>query len=161
MKIVSEFNYRNAKEIIQQLNPSLLNEIYYILNNDTNKLDLSEKEENKLRDVSKQIKLFFLEKNWKEEQSCKAILDMRYDLIKDNNFPIEIEVGHMRLVYADFFEFLADYSKDNIKAAIMIVCNDPLKFRHTWHNSMKSTKNKIENIKETFLVPLLVIGIDP
>ncbi len=44
MKIISEFNYRNAKEIIKQLNPILLDEIYNLLNNDKNKLDLSEKE---------------------------------------------------------------------------------------------------------------------
>ena len=161
MKVISEFNYRNAREIIQHINPSLLDEIYNILNNDKNRLDLSEKENKKQRDSSKQIKQFFLERGWKEEQNCKAITEMKYDLVKDENFPIEIEVGHMRLVYADFFEFLADYSNGNIKAAIMIVCNDPLKFGHTWHNSLKSTRNKIENIKEVFLVPLLIIGIYP
>lgn len=158
---MQEFNYRNAKEILKQTNPELLEEIYSILNSENNKLDLEEKEDKKLRDTSKQIKKPFLELGWKEEQSCKAIPEMKYDLVKDENFPLEIEVGHMRLVYADFFEYLADYSKGNIKAAIMVVCNNPTKFGHTWHNSIKSTKNKIESIKETFLVPVLVIGIDP
>lgn len=60
-----------------------------------------------------------------------------------------------------FFEFLADYSKEFIKAGIMIVCNDPLKFGHKWQNSIKSTARKIIAIKETFLVPILIIGIDP
>ena len=150
MKVASEFNFRNAKEIIQQTNPELLE----------NRLNL-EIGSNKERDTSKQIKRFFLEKGWKEEVPPKSISDMRYDLVKDEFFPVEVEVGHMRLVYADFFEYLADYSKSNIKAAIMVVCNEPKKFGHTWHNSLKSTKNKLEAIKETFLVPILVIGIDP
>ena len=67
----------------------------------------------------------------------------------------------MRLVYADFFEYLADYSKGFVKAEIMIVCGDPSKFGHTWHNSIKSTQKKIGAIKESFLVPVLVIGIEP
>lgn len=161
MKIISKFNYRNAEEIINQINPELLKEIYSILNRQDNKIDLSLIKGKTQRDTSTQIKRFFINKGWKEEQKCKAIPDMKYDLVKDDNFPVEIEVGHMRLVYADFFEFMADYSKENIKAGIMIVCEDPKKFGHTWHNSLKSTKNKIEKIKETFLVPLLIVGIDP
>ncbi len=159
MKIIEEFNYRNAKEIIQQNNPDLLKELYEILKNIS--LDLEVKEGKNQRDTSKQIQNIFVSKGWKEEVSCKAIPGMKYDLVKDEAFPVEIEVGHMRLVYADFFEFLADYSKQFIKAGIMIVCGDPLKFGHNWHNSLKSTKNKIEAIKESFLVPILIIGIDP
>lgn len=161
MKIVSEFNYRNAKEIIQQNNPELLKEIYNILNDEDNRLNLKPLDGMLQRDTSRQIKQFFLKQGWKEEVKCKAIPEMKYDLVKDEDFPVEIEVGHMRLVYADFFEYLADYSKEFIKAGIMIVCSDPLKFGHIWHNSLKSTKNKIEKIKESFLVPILVIGVDP
>jgi hypothetical protein len=161
MKVASEFNYRSAKEIIQKYNPSLLEEIYEILNDEKNKLDLDLKQGKIQRDTSNQIKQLFINKNWHEEIDSKAIPEMAYDLVKDESFPIEIEVGHMRLVYADFFEFLADYSKEFIKAGIMIVCDDPLKFGHTWHNSIKSTARKIIAIKETFLVPILVIAIDP
>lgn len=159
MKIIEEFNYRNAKEIIQQNNSELLNEIYEILNNGSIKLEI--KENKHQRDTSDQIQQIFLSKDWNKEVHSKAVPGMKYDLVKDKDFPVEIEIGHMRLVYADFFEFLADYSKGFIKAGIMIVCNDPLKFGHTWHNSLKSTKNKIEAIKESFLTPILVIGIDP
>lgn len=159
MKIVEEFNYRNAKEIILQNNPELLKEIYELLKNIKLKLDL--KEGRYQRDTSRQIQEFFMLKGWNGEVTCKSIPKMKYDLIRDENFPLEIEISHMRLVYADFFEFLADYSKEFIKAGIMIVCNDPLKFGHAWHNSIKSTRNKIEAIKESFLVPILVIGIDP
>ena len=161
MKIINEFNFRSAKEIIQQYNPNLLKEVYEILNNEDNKLDLDLKQGKTQKDTSKQIKQFFLNRGWHEEISCKSIPEMKYDLVKDESFPIEIEVGHMRLIYADFFEFLADYSKELIKAGIMIVCYDPLKFGPTWHNSIKSTARKMIAIKESFLVPILVIGIDP
>lgn len=159
MKVVEEFNYRNAKEIIQQNNPRLLKELYEILSNIS--LNLRSEKGKHQRDTSSQIQKVFVSKGWDKEVTCKSISGMKYDLVKDINFPIEIEVGHMRLVYADFFEFLSDYAKGFIRAGIMIVCNDPLKFGHTWHNSLKSTKNKIEAIKESFLVPILVIGIDP
>ncbi len=161
MKISSEFNYRNAKEIILQYNPKLLNEIYEILNNKENKLNLDLIHGKSQRDTSKQIKKFFLDKKWNEEKSCKAIPEMKYDLVKDENFPLEIEVGHMRLIYADLFEFLADYSKEFIKAGIIIVCGDPIKFGHIWQNSIKSTAKKIIAIKENLLVPILIIGIEP
>ncbi len=159
MKIVEKFNYRNAEEIIRQNNPSLLEEIYEILGSIS--LNLETEEGKSQRDTSNQIQQIFISKGWDKEVKCEAISGMKYDLVKDKNFPIEIEIGHMRLVYADFFEFLADYSKEFIKAGIMIVCNNPLKFGNTWHNSLKSTKKKIEAIKESFLVPILVIGVDP
>lgn len=161
MKISTEFNYRNAKEIIQKTNPGLFEEIQNILNDKTNQLNLELSDGKMQRDTSKQIQEFFTKKGWKKEIQSKGIPEMKYDLVKDENFPVEIEVGHMRLVYADFFEYLADYSKEFIKAGIMIVCSDPFKFGHNWHNSIKSTKNKIEKIKESFLVPIWVIGIDP
>jgi len=162
MKIGDEFDYRNAKAIIQKTNPKLFKEIYSILNNPKNKLKLKTKEGTMQRDVSEQIRKHFMKhKGWKKEQKPEAIPTMRYDLVKDKQFPIEIEVGHTRLVYADFFEYLSEYSKEFIKAGIMIVCGDPSKFGHKWHNSIKSTKNKIEKIKETFLVPVWVIGVNP
>jgi len=161
MKIASEFNYRNAKEIIRENNPRLFEEISNILNNENNQLNLKLLDGKRQRDTSKQIKQFFLEKGWRQEINSKAIPEMKYDLIKDENFPVEIEVGHMRLVFADFFEFLMDYAKGFIKAGIMLVCNDPSKFGNLWQNSLKSTKNKIEKIKESFLVPIWVIGINP
>ena len=159
MKVISEFNYRNAKEIIQQSNPDLLKEIYEILK--IINLNLEIEEGKYQRDTSNQIQQIFVSKGWDKEVKSEAIPSMKYDLVKDKNFPVEIEIGHERLVYADFFEFLADYSNENIKVGIMIVCNDSLKFGHNWHNSIKSTKNKILAIKKSFLVPILVIGIDP
>ena len=159
MKVVSEFNYRNAKEIIQQNNPDLLREIHEILENIS--LNLKIEDGKHQRDTSNQVQKVFVSKQWKKEVKCKAIPGMKYDLVKDKNFPIEIEIGHRRLVYADFFEFLADYSKEFIKAGIMIVCDDPLKFGYSWQNSLKSTKGKIKAIKESFLVPILVIGVNP
>jgi len=56
---------------------------------------------------------------------------------------------------------MADYSNGHIQLGIMIVSEDPNKFGHTWHNSLESTKRKILAIKETFLVPVLVIAVDP
>jgi len=150
MKIVSEFNYRNAKEIIQKTNPELFEEIQDILNKELNQLNLKLPDGKMQRDTSRQIQEFFVQKSWKKEVQCRAIPEMKYDLVKDENFPIEIEVGHMRLVYADFFEYLADYSKEFIKAGIMIVCADPLKFGHKWQNSIKSTKIKLKRLKNLF-----------
>jgi len=56
---------------------------------------------------------------------------------------------------------MADYSNNHIPLGIMIVTGDPNKFGHSWHNSLDSTRKKILAIQEVFLVPVLVIAIDP
>ena len=161
MKIVEEFNYRNAKEILEKKYPKILNEIFDILNNPNNKIDLtiagSQKSQ---RNLSIQVQNWFETKDWEKEKSSFSIKRLKYDLVK-KDIVIEIELGHQRLVYADFFEFMADYSKGYIPLGIMIVTGDPKKFGHTWHNSLDSTKRKNLAIKETFLVPVLVIAVDP
>lgn len=160
MKVTNEFDYRNAKSIIEKINPKVLEEIYSIVNNPENKLEL-DIGENKQRNLSKPIQEMFVKlEGWVQEQSLFMLPDLKYDLVKQN-IPIEIELGHERLVYADFFKFLADFSNQKIPAAIMIVTNDPNKFGHTWHNSIDKTKKKIEGISKVYLVPILVIGIDP
>lgn len=158
MKIVGEFNYRNAKEILEKKYLKILNEIFDILNNPNNKIDLTAT--GPQRNLSIQVQNWFETKDWEKEKSCFSIKQLKYDLVKED-IVIEIELGHQRLVYADFFEFMADYSKSYIPLGIMIVTGDPNKFGHTWHNSLDSTKRKILAIKETFLVPVLVIAVDP
>lgn len=161
MKITNEFSYRSGKELLQSLEPKLVREITKILNSSDNRLNLSkignEKQE---RQLSKQIQTWFVNDGWKNEKPSFSIPKMRYDLLK-KNIPIEIELGHERLVYADFFEFMADYSKQFIPLGVMIVAGDAKKFGHKWHNSLDSTKRKIEAIEETFLVPLWIIGVEP
>ena len=158
MKIVGEFNYRNAKEILEKKCPKILNEIFDILNDPNNKINLTATESQ--RNLSIQIQNWFEVQGWEKEKSCFSIKGLKYDLVKED-IVIEIELGHQRLVYADFFEFMADYSKSYIPLGIMIVTGDPNKFGHTWHNSLDSTKRKILAIKETFLIPVLVIAVDP
>ena len=160
MKVVREFNYRNAKEIIEKIDPVILKDIYSILDNPKNQIKL-EIGNNKQRELSKPIQNLFLKlKGWKDEHSVFTIADLKYDLVK-SSIPVEIEIGHERLVYADFFKFLADFSNSYIPAAIMVVTNDSKKFGHSWHNSLDKTKKKIESISKVYLVPILVIGIDP
>ena len=81
-------------------------------------------------------------------------------MVKEN-VPIEIEIGHQRLVYADFFKFLIDYSNGHIPAGIIVATENPESFGHIWHNSRESTARKIEAIQKSLLVPILVIGIEP
>ncbi len=160
MKVTNEFDYRNAKNIIEKINPKVLEEIYSIVNNPENKVEL-DIGENKQRNLSKPIQEMFVKlEGWEQEHSVFMLPYLKYDLVKQD-IPIEIELGHERLVYADFFKFLADFSNQKIPAAIMIVTNDPKKFGHTWHNSLDKTKKKIESISNVYLVPILVIGIDP
>jgi len=101
MKVVSEFNYRNAKEILEKKSPYILKEIYDILNDPDNRIDLTGT--GSQRRLSAQIQDWFIRKGWRKEQPAFSIGDLRYDLLK-NNIPIEIEIGHQRLVYADFFK---------------------------------------------------------
>jgi hypothetical protein len=118
MKIAGEFNYRNARAVIEAIAPESIREIYSIPGSPDYKLDLAVSD--KQRQLSSQLKRWFVAAGWKEEQPAFSVPGMQYDLLKDR-LPIEIEIGHERLVFPDFFEFLADYSNGHIEAAIMIV----------------------------------------
>ena len=158
MNIVGEFDYRNAKSILEKRFPQIFREIYSILNNPENEIDLTRTGPQRI--LSAQIQRWFTRLDWRKEQPAFSIEELRYDLLKEN-IPIEIEIGHQRLVYADFFEFLSDYSKGYIPLGVMIVTGDPNRYGHNWHNSLESTRRKILAIKESFLVPILVIAVNP
>jgi hypothetical protein len=114
----------------------------------------------KIQNLSRQLQEIFASKGWKIEKSLYTLPDLRYDLVK-GEVPVEIEIGHERLVYAVFFKFLADYSARRIPAGVMVVTANPLEFGHKWPNSVANTKRKIEAIQSNFLVPILTIGILP
>jgi hypothetical protein len=158
MQIAGELNYRNAKAILDAIAPGVVEEIAGILGSPQNILDFSPK--GKQRDLSRQVQGWFVRGGWQREAASFSIPDMRYDLLK-GQIPIEIELGHQRLVFPDFFEFLADYSKGYIPGAVMIVTKDPEAFGHDWHCSLDSTTRKIEAIREVFLVPVLVLAVNP
>ena len=159
MKLAGEFDYRNAKAILQAVAPQLLGEIYDVLQHVESKMNLAA-EGQAQRKLSTQLKKWFVAKGWKEEQPAFSVPGMQYDLLKDR-VPIEIEIGHERLVFPDFFEFLADYSNGHIAVAVMIVTGNPKALGHNWHCSLRSTQRKIESVKGVYLVPTLVIAVDP
>jgi hypothetical protein len=158
MRIAGELNYRNAKAVIQSAAPGILEEIVGILTDPLCELDFSVK--GKQRNLSKQVQDWFVQHGWAKEAPSFSIPDMRYDLLK-NRIPVEIELGHQRLVFPDFFEFLADFSKGEIPCGVMVVTGDPHLFGHDWHCSLDSTSRKIDAIREVFLVPLLVLAVNP
>jgi Restriction endonuclease BglII. len=159
MKVTKEFNYRYAREILTGVAPAELKNMYSVLNNPRNAL--ASKPGTLQRDYSAQIKQWFVSQGgWADEQPCQAVPSMRYDLRK-GIVCIEIEIGHQRLVFPDFFKFAADHAKQNVPAGILIVTSEPARFGHEWHCSLASTTNKINSIADWLTVPLLVVGIDP
>jgi hypothetical protein len=159
VKIGAEFSYRYAKEILQAVSPEELQDIQCVLNDPANILTGNKTKTQ--RDYSAQIKNWFVsQKNWKAEQPCKAVPGMKYDLQK-GLVSVEIEIGHQRLVFPDFFEFAADHAKQNIAAGVLIVTHDPMCFGHDWHCSLASTKLKISSVADWLSVPLLVIAVNP
>ena len=159
MKIAAEFSYRYAEEILEALAPTELQEIRAVLNDPRN--ILNKEKTKKQRNYSAQIKNWFVsQKDWKVEQPCKAVPGMKYDLQK-GLVCVEIEIGHQRLVFPDFFEFAADHSKQNIAAGVIIVTCDPIQFGDNWHCSLQSTKLKIASVADWLTVPLLVIAVNP
>jgi restriction endonuclease BglII len=158
MRIVEEFNYRNAEAVINAADTTLLPRLRGILTATTNEINLAA--DSGPRSLSSQVQQWFRAAGWQHEVPSVAVPGMRYDLY-DGRVPIEIELGHERLVYPDFFEFLADYSAGHIPAGIMIVTYTPRSFGHTWHCSLASTRRKMLAIGNVYLVPTLVIGVDP
>lgn len=159
MRVIDKYDYRHAYSILKSEKENILNEILSVLNDEDNSLTLGTRGRHQ-QDLSRQIKEFFIRAGWQDEAPHFSVPDLRYDLVKEN-VPIEIEIGHKRLVYADFFKFLIDYSNEHIPAGVMIVTETPESFGHTWHNSRENTSRKIETMKNSLLVPILVIGIEP
>jgi hypothetical protein len=158
VRIVREFDYRNAEAVIDGVSPGVLAQIRAILTSECSELNLSAT--GKQRSLSSQVQKWFVEQGWKSEVPAIAVPGMRYDL-HDGKIPIEIELGHERLVYPDFFEFMADHAQRHIPAAVMIVTNTPSLYGHNWHCSIASTERKILAIQSIYLVPTFVIGVDP
>jgi hypothetical protein len=160
MKIGDTFDYRNSEAILKKNHKDIFDEMIGILDNKKNKLKLEKTKGEKQRNVSKQIQTFFENKGWNVEKPTFTVPDLIYDAVKED-VAIEIEISYQRQVYADFFKFLMDFSNDKINAGILIVTHDPTKFGHSWHASLESTKRKLLQIKNNYLVPVYVIGIDP
>jgi len=159
MRILGEYDYRNAKGILESRRSEVLAEIYQLLSTEDFRLRLGAAA-GKLQNLSRQLQQYFEGHGWQLEQPLFTLPDLRYDLVKQD-VPVEIEIGHERLVYAVFFKFLADYSLHRIPAGVMLVAGNPKDFGHSWHNSLESTKRKIEAISSALLVPILVVGIQP
>jgi len=156
---VGEYDYRNARGILRSCRPEILGQIDQLLNNDQFHLRLGAAE-GKTQNLSRQLQSYFASNGWEVERPLFVLPELRYDLVK-SDVPIEIEIGHERLVYAVFFKFLADYSQRKIPAGVMIVAGNPRDFGHTWHNSLESTQRKIEAVSSALLVPILVLGLQP
>ncbi len=159
MKVSQEYDYRNAKGILHTVDKAGLDELIGTLNDPSLKLRLGAPE-GKQQDLSRQVQEFFRKLGWVVEKPLFSLPDLRYDLYK-GQIPVEIEIGHERLVYAVFFKFLADYSARKIPAGVMVVTSNPKDFGHTWHNSVVSTRRKIESIQNYLLAPILILGISP
>ncbi len=108
MKVVEEFDYRHARAVLETTSAGLVQQIVSILNSPATQVDLSKTSGQ--RDLSRQLAKYFLPHGWLDEQPVFTLPDLRYDLLRDG-IPLELEIGHQRLVYADFFKFLADYSR--------------------------------------------------
>lgn len=159
VQVLGEYDYRHAKGILQSTRGEILADIYRLLNDPKVRLRLGAVS-GKKQDLSRQLQEHFVRNGWNKEQPLFALRDLRYDLLK-GDVPIEIEIGHERLVYAVFFKFLADYTHRKIPAGVMVVAENPKDFGHTWHNSRDNTRRKIEAISSSLLVPMLVLGIQP
>jgi len=157
--VLGEYDYRNARGILQSRRHEVLDELYRLLNNDEFHLRLGAAA-GKTQNLSRQLQNHLAGYGWELERPLFVLPDLRYDLLKED-VPIEIEIGHERLVYAVFFKFLADYSQRKIPAGVMIVAGNPRDFGHIWHNSLESTRRKIEAISSALLVPILVLGLKP
>lgn len=159
VEILGETSYRGGREIIKQSKPEEYGTLQRILNG--NKFSINtESPESGQRDISGQVQREFITEGWKSEVQVQNMDGPKYDLYR-NEVPIEVELGHRRMVYADFFKFLADYSERDIRAGVMIVTENAEDFGKSWHNTRNSTLNKLRAVEDNYFVPLWIIGISP
>lgn len=159
VEILGETSYRGGREIIKQSKPEEYGTLTRILQGGIFSID-TEPPDDGQRDISGQVQRQFVEEGWKSEVKVQNMDGPKYDLYR-NKVPIEVELGHRRMVYADFFKFLADYSERDIQAGVMIVTENADDFGKSWHNSRSSTLNKLEAVEDNYFVPLWIIGICP
>lgn len=157
--IVGETSFRNGREIIKQAKPEEYGTITRLLNGGVFSIDIEAPEEGQ-RSISSQVTEHFVAEGWESEVDVQNMDGTKYDLYR-NDVPIEVELGHKRMVYADFFKFLADYSERSIPAGVMIVTENSEDFGKSWHNSRASTLNKLSAVEDNYFVPLWIIGIKP
>lgn len=158
VSIEGSSSFRNGKEIIKQKSHNEYQAITSLLNSPA--IDINLESDAGQRSLSNPIQQAFVEQNWEKEVPVKAISSLKYDLFR-NKIPIEIELSHKRVVYADLFKFLADFSEKEIEAGVFIVAEDPMDFGNSWHNNRASTMKKVQAIEDNYFVPLWVIGISP
>lgn len=159
VEILGETSFRSGREIIKQAKPEEYGTIVRLLEGGVFDID-TESPESGQRDISGQVTERFEAEGWKTEVKVRNMDGPKYDLFR-NDVPIEVELGHKRMVYADFFKFLADYSERSIPAGVMIVTENSEDFGKNWHNSRESTLNKLSAIEDNYFVPLWIIGISP
>lgn len=159
VEIQGETSYRGGREIIKQSKPEEYGTLTRILNGNQFTIDIEAPDKGQ-RDISGQVQREFVNEGWETEVSVKNMDGPKYDLFR-NDVPIEVELGHRRMVYADFFKFLADYSERDIPAGVMIVTENADEFGKSWHNSRASTLNKLSAVEDNYFVPLWIIGISP
>lgn len=159
VEILGETNFRNGREIIKQVKPEEYGTITRLLRGDMFKIDTESPDEGQ-RKISDQVTSQFKAEGWRTEVRVTNMDGPKYDLYR-NDVPIEVELGHKRMVYADFFKFLADYSERSIPAGVMIVTENSEDFGKKWHNSRESTLSKLSAIEDNYFVPLWIIGIAP
>lgn len=159
VEILGETSYRGGREIIKQSKPEEYGILTRLLNGNQFSINTESPDEGQ-RDISGQVQRQFVNEGWESEIQVKNMDGPKYDLYK-NNVPIEVELGHRRMVYADFFKFLADYSERDIPAGVMITTESAEDFGKSWHNSRGSTLNKLRAVEDNYFVPLWLIGISP
>lgn len=157
--IVGETSFRNGREIIKQAKPEGYGTITRLLDGGVFSIDIESPEEGQ-RSISSQVTKRFEQEGWETEVGVRNMDGPKYDLYR-NEVPIEVELGHKRMVYADFFKFLADYSERSIPAGVMVVTENSEDFGKSWHNSRDSTLSKLSAIEDNYFVPLWIIGISP
>lgn len=157
--ILDETSFRSGREIIKQAKPEEYGTVTRLLDNAEFDIDTESPDEGQ-RDISGQVTSQFEAEGWETEVKVENMDGPKYDLFR-NDVPIEVELGHRRMVYADFFKFLADYSERSIPAGVMVVTENADDFGKSWHNSRESTLNKLSAIEDNYFVPLWIIGVEP
>ena len=159
LRLTDSYDYRNAKAILETRDGKTLSHPLSILNDRSIQLRVT-REAKKNRDISRQIQEAFRDRGWTLEKALYTLPELRYDL-QSGEIVAEIEIGHERLVYAVFLDFLADYSANKIPVGVIIVTTNPTDFGQNWHNSVEATKKKLLSVQNSMLVPMLVLGISP
>jgi hypothetical protein len=153
MRIINEYDFRNAKQIID-LNKSIMKDILSAFNSCPYKLGSDSPSK-----VKEYVGEILNSKGWADKVKIDSRLRLSINYVKDD-YGVALQLGNVARVYADLFKLSYLEHVKIIKAGILIVpCQYESKLMGGNYACYEKTVSELEVMHSVVRMPLLILGI--